>query len=130
MFKEIVEISDVFDNKVKISFTKKQMCSCCSLGHICGRGEEELVIDDWGFSLKKGDKVEIEIDEKKGILANLILFFFPSIILIAGLILFQNKGELLSFVLALLVVCVYYLIVKLILKLKGKDFKLKIIRKI
>jgi len=130
MFKEVVEVTGVFENKAKIKFTKKKMCSCCRLSHVCSKAEEELAVDSQGFSLKKGDHIEIGIDEKKSLLAAFITFLLPSIIFVLSLAGFRDKGELFSFFLAILLVCVYYVVVKFILKFKGKSFELKILRKI
>ncbi|MCK5494021.1 MAG: SoxR reducing system RseC family protein, partial [Candidatus Omnitrophica bacterium] len=85
---------------------------------------------DCGFKLYKNDKIEIAIEERKTILASLIIFFVPGFLFISGLIIFKNRGELESFFLALGVISVYYMFVKIILKKYGKKFNLKILRKI
>lgn len=130
MLKEIVEITQVLQNKVRVKFQKSSSCSCCKVSYICNKGEETLLLDKDGLSLEKGDKVEIAIDEKKTLLANVIIFFIPGVIFIASLVFFKDKGELLSFFLALSVVCIYYVIIKLILKSQGKKFKIKILKKV
>ena len=130
MLKEIVEIVQVLDDKVKIKFTKGLSCSCCKVSYVCGKEEETLLLEKGGLSLAKGDRVEVAIDEKKTILANLIVFFVPGIIFIGSLVFFKKYGELFSFLLALSVICIYYIIVKIILKNQGKKFKIKILRKI
>jgi len=130
MFKEAVEVVEVSGDKARIKFTKKKMCSCCKFSYVCGKPQEELTLDSQGFSLKKGDRIEIGIDEKKSLLAGLITLFVPSVIFVLSLIAFRKAGELPSFFLAILLVCVYYVVVKLILKSKGKNFELKILRKI
>ena len=130
MLKEIVEVEEVLGDKVKIKFTKSQMCSCCRMQYFCGKGKELLTIDSCGFSLEKGSKIEIAIDEKKTLLANVITFLIPAIIFIAGLVIFQEKAEVVSFFLALGAVCLYYVIVKLLLHKYGRKFDIKILRKL
>jgi positive regulator of sigma E activity len=130
MQKETVEVVEVVGAKVKIKFTKSQMCSCCRMHYLCGQGQEILTINNCGFSLNKGDKIEVAIDERKTLLANIITFLIPAIVFIAGLVVFQKKGEVASFFLALGAVCVYYIIVKLFLKKYGKKFDIAIVRKI
>ncbi len=129
MFKETVEVVQVLEGEVKIKFAKRQSCSSCKASHICGQDKETLILDKGKLDLQPGDKVEVEIDERKTILANLITLFIPAIIFIGGLIFFQGQGEILSFLLAISSVCIYYVIVKKILKAKGKHFKIKILGK-
>ena len=130
MFKETVEVVDAWENKVKIKFTKKEMCSCCKLSHICGMGKEQLVIDNCGFSLETGDKIEVGIEEKKIHIAGLIMFLIPGTLFVLSLIVFKKQGEALSFFLAILTLCIYYGGMKLLLRGKDKKFHLKILRKI
>jgi len=130
MFKEIVSVIEAWNNKVKVKFTKKEMCSCCKLSAVCGMGTEVLVLDNNRLTLKAGDNIEIGIEEKKTILASLIMFLMPALLFVSGLIFFRDYGEALSFSLAILMLCIYYVGVKLILKKKGKKFNLNILRKI
>mgnify|MGYP001246713560 CR=1 FL=1 len=130
MLKEIVEVTQVLQDNVRVKFQKSSSCSCCKVSYICNKGEETLLLDRDGFSLEKGNKVEIAIDEKKTLLANIIIFFVPVVLFIAGLVFFKGRGELLSFFLALSAVCIYYVIVKFILKSQGKKFKIKILKKV
>jgi len=130
MFKETVEVEDVFKDKVKIKFTKKTACSCCRLISVCGQGKNSLVIDSAGLSLAKGDKVEVAIDEKFSLLASVLSFLLPAAIFVTSLVAFRARGELFSFLLALAVVCLYYIVLKVALKVKGKRFNLKILRKL
>ncbi len=130
MFRETVNVIEAWNNKVKVKFTKKEMCSCCKLSSVCGMGEEVLVLDNHDLSLGTGDNIEIGIEEKKTILASLIMFLMPALLFVSSLVFFKNYGEALSFSLAISVLCIYYVVAKLILKKKGKKFNLKILRKI
>lgn len=128
MFKEAVEVVEVREDKVKIKFIKKETCSCCKLSHICGMGEEKLVIDACGFTLKAGDKIEVGIEEKKTLIAGIIMFLAPGALFVLSLIIFKRQGEVLSFFLALLMLCIYYGVMKILLKGQSKKFHLKILK--
>ena len=130
MFREIVSVIEAWNTKVKVKFTKKEMCSCCKLSAVCGMGEEVLVLDNHDLSLGAGDNIEIGIEEKKTILASLIMFLMPALLFVSSLVFFKNYGEALSFSLAISVLCIYYVVAKLILRKKGKEFNLKILRKV
>jgi len=130
MFKEIVSVIQARNNKVKVKFTKKEMCSCCKLSGVCGMGTEVLVLDNDSLTLKAGDNIEIGIEEKKTLLASLIMFLMPALLFVSSLVFFKKYGEALSFSLAISVLCIYYVGVKAILRKKSKEFNLKILRKI
>ena len=130
MFKETVDVIDSSGNKVEIKFNKRKMCSCCRMYNICGRGEGTLIIHNPGLSLKEGDKIQIAIDEKKTLLANIIIFLIPTIIFMACLVATQRKGEAVSFFLALGAVFIYYGVAKMLLKKHGERFKVKILQKL
>jgi len=130
MFKETVEVVDVFADKVKIKFTKKLMCSCCRLSGLCRSGDETLLLDNPGIALKTGDQVRIAINEKKSLLANIIMFLVPGLVFISSLIVFAGYGELMSFFLAIVVVCLYYIVTKLLMKRYAKHFNIKILKKL
>jgi positive regulator of sigma E activity len=93
-------------------------------------GETELIMDTLGFSLEKGDKIEVGIEEKKSLIASLITFFFPVIIFISVLLFLKKQGELFSFILAILAVMSYYLTVKVLTKDRKEYFNLKVLRKL
>lgn len=129
MFKEIVSVIEVWNDKVRVQFIKKEMCSCCKFSGVCGMGTEVLVLDNQGLALGAGDNIEIGIEEKKTVLASLIMFFMPALLFVSGLVFFKKYGEALSFSLAISVLCIYYVGVKLILRKKSKEFNLKVLRK-
>lgn len=130
MFKEVVEVTEVIGNQARIVFKKRKMCDCCRMSYFCGRGESTLLIDSYGFLLDKGDKIEIGVDEKKTFLASFLVFLLPAIIFVAGLIVFGDKGELVSFSLAFLGICIYYGIFRLFLGRYSKKFTIAILRKL
>ena len=131
MFKEVVDVIKVQDSKVTIKFTRKQAWSKCPTSYICHKNKDQTIeIDSQGFNLKPGDKIEIGIQEKKTILASLIKFFIPALLFVVSLIIFKGRGELNSFLYALGVLIVYFVVVKLILRKKGRYFNLTILQKI
>ena len=131
MFKEVVDVIKAQDSKITIKFTRKQACSKCPTSYICHKNKDQTMdINSQGFSLKPGDKIEIGIQEKKTILASLINFFIPALLFVASLIIFKGRGELNSFLGALVVLAVYFIVIKLILKKKGRYFNLNILQKV
>ena len=131
MFKEVVEVIKVQGNLVTIKFTRKQACSKCPTSYICHRNKDQTMqINSQGLDLKPGDKIEIGIQERKSILASLLNFFFPALLFVLSLIIFKGRGELNSFLTALVVLVVYFIIVKLILRKIGRFFNLTILQKI
>ncbi|MCF7907649.1 MAG: SoxR reducing system RseC family protein [Candidatus Omnitrophica bacterium] len=130
MDKEVVRVEKVIGDKVRVQFERKVSCSCCRLESVCAQRKGNFDIERRGFSLKAGDKVEVAIDGNKGLLAVVLTFFFPAAVFMASVIIFQDKGELISFFIALVIVCLYYLILKLIVKRFKNKFELKILKKL
>jgi len=131
ILKEIVTVKDIEQNKVKVRFTKSKMCSCCRISFLCGKeGQDQVVIDNPGLSLAKGDKIEVGIERKKPLLASVLLFFLPGVIFIVTLAIFRNTKEALSFLFAIAAVIIYFIVLKCIMKKKEAYFKIKILRKI
>lgn len=130
MFKEVVEVIEVLDKKVKVRFEKNKACLCCNVSQICNRGDGILIIPKRAWDLKSGGRVEISIDERKVFLANLLLFLLPLVIFITTLILTKGSQELFSFLYGFLAIFIYYVLVKIILKKHGHKFDVKILRKV
>jgi positive regulator of sigma E activity len=131
MLKEVVDVTQVQNNTITIKFTRKQACSKCPTSYICHKNKDQTMqIDRQSFDLKPGDKIEIAIEEKKTILASLINFFIPALLFVLSLIIFKGRGELNSFLGALVVLAVYFVVVKLIVKKKGSYFNLTILQKV
>jgi len=130
MHKEIVEIEEVRGKKLLIKFKKQQMCSCCRMGSLCGKGKDSILIDNNDLSLKPADKIEIEIEGKKAFFSGILIFLLPSAIFMFALTISQQLSEVRSFFLALGVVCIYYIFLKILLRKHGKKFNLKILRKV
>lgn len=130
MFKEEVEVVDVAPTEVGIKFIKRVMCSCCRFSSLCAKEGEVIHIPRGDFLVRKGDRIEIGIEEKKTVLASIIMFFIPVCVFVFSLFLFRVYGELLSFLLALTATSLYYLIIRGVLRKKGYYFQVRIIRKL
>ena len=112
-------------------FSKRTMCDCCRYSSVCGKGQESIVLEnEQQLPLNVGDEVEIGIEEKKTVLAALIMFLFPGIIFLAILLLLKSWSQVGSFFIAIFGICIYYLIVKIVLRKKAKYFNVKILRKL
>jgi len=128
MLKEIGEVVKVEKDKIKVKFNKEKMCAGCAHSFLCKKDNEVVVKNFENLPLKKGDKVEIAIEEKKFILINLLIFLVPIFIFLFILFIFKNLGEFKSFLFALMIMCGYFLILKLITKKKELFFNLKILK--
>ena len=122
MVKETVEVTKVIDDKVEIGFTRQAMCDRCQASSLCGKGREHILIDRCALALKIGDKINIEVNEKRSLLASLLTFLLPAFLFVIILIAFRGKGEVKSFFLALSVICIYYGFLKLYLIRHPKRF--------
>ncbi len=130
MSKEIVAVEEVLGSKVKIKFERQKMCGCCSLHYLCGGSKGKVMIDRQGLSLTPGDRVEVAVNSRQSLLAAVVVFFIPAALFLTGVLTLRRHGELLSFFLALGLVCLYYIAVKIALRRWGREFNLRILRKI
>ena len=130
MFKETVEVVKVTGEQAIIKFEKRKSCDCCRASGFCNKGKEQMKISTCGFSLQAGNRVEVEIGEKKTLQAGSLLFFLPALLFIVNLALFRQRGELVSFFLAFLSVCLYYVVVKVLMRKLAKRFAITIVRKL
>lgn len=129
MHKEIAVVTKVFEDKVLIKVDKKAMCGCCKIASVCDKNQGTFELPSNNLNLSQGDKVEVGVETGKAISAISIMFIIPLTIFVATLVLLQSRGELFSFLLALLVMFIYYVIVKIFLK-NTKNFNIKFLRKI
>ncbi|MBU1122784.1 MAG: SoxR reducing system RseC family protein [Candidatus Omnitrophota bacterium] len=132
MLKETVEVIDVTDTTIRVKFQKRPMCSCCKSTHICNVDNQESLVlpNPKNIAVKKGDSIEVGIEEGKNALVLFIIFLIPAVFFLLFLILTRNWSSLASFSVAILGLMLYYLIVKIIMKNKEKKFNFQILRKI
>lgn len=129
MHKEIAVVTKVLEDKVLIKVDKQAMCGCCKIASVCDKNQGSFELPNNNLNLTAGDKIEVGVQTSKAISAISLMFILPLTIFVLTLVLSQSKGELFSFLLALLAMCIYYGIVKLFLK-NTRKFNIKFLRKI
>lgn len=102
-------------DSVRVKIETLSACASCQAHSRCGfaeKKETELDIDTrHASSFSVGDAVEVQVLESRGMLAVLLAYIIPSILLLGGLIvLLQFFSELAAVLLTLTVVAVYYLV--------------------
>jgi len=102
-------------DSVRVKIETLSACASCQAHSRCGFAEKkdtELDIDTRdAASFSVGQSVEVQVLESRGMLAVLLAYVVPSILLLAGLIaLLQVCSELTAVLLTLGVVAVYYLV--------------------
>lgn len=105
----------VEQGKVRVQIVSVSACASCQAHSRCGFAEskeKELEIETPLWSeLKVGDTVQVQISESKGMLAVVLAYLVPSVILLAGLVGFlQLMGELRAVLFTLLVIALYYIV--------------------
>jgi positive regulator of sigma E activity len=105
------------------------MCGCCRIASVCNKNQGIFEFPNNNLHLSAGDKIEVGVEAGKAISAISIMFIAPLFIFVATLVLFQRKGELISFLLALSVMFIYYGVVKVFIKNTNK-FNIKFLRKL
>jgi len=130
MIKETAEVIEILPKGIAIRFTKYGSCSSCAVSGICGTKDNSMYIEqDSSHTFRKGDIIEVEIDEKKTNFASVIVFFIPLVIFVLSLFLLRNINEAVNFLISLVIVLVYYFLVRLALKRKGSYFRIRILKK-
>lgn len=128
MVKETAEVIESLSRGITIRFIKHGECSSCAVSGICGVKDNSMYIEKAnGHTFKKGDIIEVEIDEKKTNLASIIVFFIPLVIFILSLFFLRNINEAINFFVSLGIVLVYYFFIRLVLKKKSSYFHIKIL---
>jgi positive regulator of sigma E activity len=129
MHKEIATVKEILGDKILIKVDKKAMCGCCRIASVCNKNQGIFEFPNNNLHLSAGDKIEVGVEAGKAISAISIMFIAPLFIFVATLVLFQRKGELISFLLALSVMFIYYGVVKVFIKNTNK-FNIKFLRKL
>jgi positive regulator of sigma E activity len=129
MHKEVARVKKVTKDKIFIQVDKKAMCGCCRIASICDKNQGIFEFPNNNLDLSKDDKIEVGIETPKAISAISIMFVLPLTIFVITLVLLQNKKELISFLLALSAMSIYYGVVKIFIK-NTKQFDIKFLRQI
>ena len=131
MIRETAEVVEELPEGIAVRFIKSGRCSSCAVSGICGAKDNSMYIKQvLPHTFKKGDIIEVEIDEKKVNIASVIAFLIPLVIFFLSLFLLRNINEAANFFLSLGIVLVYYSFVRLVLKRKESYFHIKILRKL
>ena len=131
MVRETAEVIEILPRGITIRFTKHGFCSSCAVSGICAARDNSMYIEqDGGRAFRKGDIIEVGIDEKKTSFASVIVFLIPLVIFVLSLFLLRNINEAINFFISLGIVLVYYLLVRLAIKKKGSYFHIKILKKL
>jgi len=126
MIKEIGKVVEKKDGKVVVEFGEDiQRCKACHLNFLCNF-KKNLVTFDTEEDLNCGDKVMVEIEEKKPVFSALILFFVPSFLFIFLLISLKELGQIKSFFISFSGVGVYFFILKILSKLLRNKLNVRI----
>ena len=126
MIREIGKVVEKKDGKVVVEFDKDiQRCKVCHLNFLCNL-KKNLVTFDSEENLNCGDKVMVEIEEKKSVFSALILFFIPSFLFIFLLISLKELGQIKSFFISFSGVGVYFFILKILSKLLRNKLNVRI----
>ena len=111
MIKKEAVVTQVKDGKVSVRVVRDSMCGCCS-NMFCGvKKQNDITVED-PIGLKQGDRVEIGLDTRVSLMLSMLLFLVPCVVLVGGIYLFKNAGAFLSFLASLVIVSVYFIIVR------------------
>ena len=126
MIKEIGKVVEKKDGKVVVEFGEDiQRCKACHLNFLCNF-KKNLVTFDTEEDLNCGDKVMVEIEEKKSVFSALILFFVPSFLFIFLLISLKELGQIKSFFISFSGIGIYFFILKILSKLLRNKLNVRI----
>ncbi|MFO8052744.1 MAG: SoxR reducing system RseC family protein [Candidatus Omnitrophota bacterium] len=129
MHKEKAVVEKTTKDKVFIKVDKKAMCGCCRIASVCNKNQGIFELPNNNLYLSEGDKIEVGVETSKAISAISIMFIIPLTIFVATLVLLQGRGELISFLLALSAMFIYYGVVKIFIK-NTKKFNIKFLRQL
>lgn len=131
MIREVVEVKDISGSKISVQFKRQSMCGNCQGYQICNVDKSQTVIlENNNLFLEKGDLIEVAIESRKTLLGIIFIFFIPTMLFLFSIWFLARLGPAISFFIALLVVILYYIVVKAILKNKTNYFNIKILGKV
>jgi sigma-E factor negative regulatory protein RseC len=105
-------------------------CSGCHSKSVCSAGttESKVIIVKSNPEVRPGDRVTVEMRLSQGFRALVIGYIIPFLVLVTvfGLATAAGTGELVSALLSLLAIGLYYLFIYLFRSIIGKKFEFKI----
>ena len=117
---EIGKVIELEGNKAVVVLERKEACAKCRACSAGMKAEEMLIRAENICSAKVGDNVEVSLEESDFIKAVLIMYGFPFVMFMVGVLagyygsLYAGipNAELIGFVIGLLLVAVSYAIIK------------------
>jgi sigma-E factor negative regulatory protein RseC len=126
-------VEQVAEGSVKVSIDKRSACSACSAKGSCKSLDSiksEMVILTSDNSYKPGDRVLLKLQKSMGLKAVLIGYGLPFLSFLFTLVVFYkiSKSEILSALAAIVILVLYYLLLKLFNRKIDSYFKIEIER--
>ncbi len=124
-------ITRITDNKIVIRIEVKSACASCQIKSACNLAETEskfIEVNHRNESFSVGEKVWVKMSESQGWIAVFWAYVIPLILLLLGLMIFQNAGikESLSALYTLIILAVYYFVLYLNRKYFARKFHYKV----
>ena len=131
MNKEIVHsgvITGMDGNKIRILIEQQSACSTCHSRSACmasDKKEKEIIVENDGANYRLGETVELLGKSSTGLLAVLLAFVIPFLLILLSLIVLQRvvTSEAVSALISLSLLMPYYLILSLFNKKLDKKLQ-------
>ncbi len=110
-------VVDIDKNIATVKLVEFDECEGCEFSRFCsvGKGEKKIICKN-NKGANVGDLVEVDTSRRNLLLAGLINFIFPLLLLVIGVLLGAKiwKSELLGFLLAISFIILYFLLFRFI----------------
>jgi sigma-E factor negative regulatory protein RseC len=125
-------ISQIKDGKLVITFPRSSACAGCHAKGAClmsDTQEMQVFVDDDGANRKVGDEVTVLIERQSGLKAVLLAYIIPLILLLITMswVLNVTGSDLYAGLSALSILVPYYIIIYILRKKLGNEFKVCIL---
>ncbi|MDR0971529.1 MAG: SoxR reducing system RseC family protein [Bacteroidales bacterium] len=123
-------VIEIEGDRIVVQIISESMCASCHAKGACtmnDKKEKNIVIEDKNASnYSIGQEVICSMERKMGFSAVMIGFFYPFLLLISSIILSLNfitpNNEVLSSIIAIAILGIYYLIIYFLREKIGKKF--------
>jgi len=131
MLTETVLVKKIDGENIIVELNKHGACSCCKTPFLCSNtGPREITIkNNSALRISAGDTLEVGMEERFTIAAAIAAFGVPTLILLSIIYALRESGALISFMVAIAVIFVYYLLMRFFLR-NNNCFEVIIIKKI
>ncbi|MBD3263919.1 MAG: hypothetical protein GF375_02310 [Candidatus Omnitrophica bacterium] len=130
MIKEIVRVKRVRDGKLDVEIKRKEICSGCRAREFCYGAGSEIVMEKGNLNISVGDELEIGLKESRSLITSFAAFFLPALLFTLTVFFLRTEEEIISFAAGVIILFLYYLAFKFILKRGHHQFKAEVLRKI